>query len=165
MVRYDDIGNINQRNDHRFGREIEMMNDLVIAKNILNSGNYTCVISQNDSIYTSTERGVKPLMVWLESKECFKDFCAADKVVGKATAFLYVLSGVKALYAHVISKSALQVLTEHHIATEYDELVENIINRQGNGICPFEAAVLHVTEPATAYETIRRKMSEMNITI
>lgn len=138
-----------------------MMNDLAKAKNILNSGNYTCVLSRDDSIYTSAERGVKPLVVWLESEENFKDFCAADKVVGKATAFLYVLLGVKSVYAHVISKSAMQVLTEHHIVTECGELVENIINRQGDGICPFEAAVLDVTEPVTAYKTIQRKMSEM----
>ena len=138
-----------------------MINDLAKAKNILNLGNYTCVLSRHDSIYISAERSVKPLVVWLECEENFKDFCAADKVVGKATAFLYVLLGVKSVYAHVISKSAMQVLIENHIATEYGELVENIINRQGDGICPFEAAVLDVTEPVTAYKTIRRKMSEL----
>lgn len=141
------------------------MKDLIKAKEILRSEGCTCAMCREDDVYTTTGRGVKPLVAWLESEESFKDFCAADKVVGKATAFLYVLLGVKAVYACVISKSALQVLTEHHVAAEYDELVENIINRQGDGICPFEAAVLDVTQPSAAYETIRRKMSEMNITI
>ena len=86
-------------------------------------------------------------------------------MVGKATAFLYVLLGVKAVYARVISKAAIQVLNEHAIFVEYDALVENIINRQGDGICPFEAAVLDVIEPTLAYKTIRQKMSEMNIEI
>ncbi len=141
------------------------MNDLKKAKNILSSGNCTCVLLRNDSIYTSAERGVKPLVVWLESQQSFKGFCAADKVVGKATAYIYVLLGVNAVYAHIISKAALRVLTEHHVVTEYDELVDNIINRQGTGICPFEAAVLDIAEPETAYKAVRRKMSEMNITI
>lgn len=153
------------QNADRFFEETKNRKDLIKAKEMLHAEGYTCVMCRGDDLYTSTERGVKPLVVWLSREESFRGFFAADKVVGKATAFLYVLLGVKAVYAHVISKSALQVLAEHHVATEYDELVENIINRRGDGICPFEAAVFDIMEPAAAYKTIRRKMSEMNITI
>ncbi len=139
------------------------MKDLIKAKEILCLEGYTCVLCQGDNLYTSTRRGVVPLVTWVESGESYKDFSAADKVVGKATAFLYVLLGVKAVYTLVISKSALQVLTEHGITVEYDNLAENIINRQGDSICPFEAAVLDIVDPMVAYKTIRRKMSEMNI--
>lgn len=142
-----------------------MIKDLNQAKEILSAREYTCVMCRGDEVYTSTQRGVKPLVVWLESGKDLKGFCAADRVVGKATAFLYVLHGVKAVYAHVISRSALQVLTEHHIETEYRTRVDHIINRQGNGICPFEAAVLDVVAPDAAYKTIRKKMKEMNITL
>lgn len=141
------------------------MKDLIKAKDILRSEGYTCVMCKGDSLATSTRRGVVPLVTWVESGENYKDFCAADKVVGKATAFLYVLLGVKAVYALVISKSALQVLTEHNITVEFGNIVENIINRQGDGICPFESAVLDVVDPTVAYKTVRRKMSEMSITI
>lgn len=141
------------------------MKDLNKAKELLCAEGYTCVVCSGNIIYTSTQRGVKPLVAWLEGSADFHGFCAADKVVGKATAFLYVLHRIKAMYAHVISRSALQVLTENHIEVEYGELVVSIVNRQGNGICPFEAAVLDVADPATAYRSIRKTMDEMNIII
>ncbi len=141
------------------------MKELIKAKEILLSGNYTCVLCKNEDIYTSTQRGVKPLVIWLKSENDFKGYVAADKVVGKATAFLYVLLGVKAVYAHVISKSAFLVLNQNNIRVEYTELVENIINRKKDGICPFEAAVLDICDPTTAYDIILNKMREMNISL
>lgn len=140
------------------------MNDLSKAKAELIANEYTCVMCRGEDICVSVRRGVASLVFWIESKKPFNGFSAADKVVGKATAFLYVLLGVKAVYAQVISRAALQVLTEHGIASEYDKCVENIINRQGDGICPFEMAVLNITSPEVAYDAIREKMSEMNIT-
>ncbi len=135
------------------------------AKQYLRNGKYTCVLCKDGDIHTSTQRGVKPLVVWLESGKDFKGYSAADKVIGKATAFLYVLLGVKNVYARVISNSALQVLKRKKIFVEYGELTENIINRQGNGICPFESATLDIQDAETAYKAIRAKMAEMNIEI
>ena len=139
--------------------------DLTKAKELLRAGEYTNVLCLDENIHTSVQRGVKPLVVWLESKKDFKNYAAADKVVGKATAFLYLLLGVKAVYSQVISRSALHTLTRHEIHTEYDTLAENITNRQGNGICPFEAAVLDIQDAETAYKVIRQKMNELNISI
>ncbi|MBQ7956090.1 MAG: DUF1893 domain-containing protein [Lachnospiraceae bacterium] len=141
------------------------MEDMKKAKEWLLSGAYTCVVCKDGKCVVSTQRGVAPLVKWLKSGDDFKGYYAADKVIGKATAFLYVLLGIKAVYAGVISKTALRVLQEHDIATEYDKLVENIINRQGDGICPFEAAVLDVDNAKAAYEIIQSKMKEMNILI
>jgi len=133
------------------------------AKEILESVGYTCVLTNGDAVYTSTLRGVKPLVQFLESDTAFAGFSAADKVVGRATAYLYVLLGVQALYAQVISRPALAVLQEHGIHTQYGNLVSNIINRKGDGICPFEAAVMEITDPQKAYTAIRQKMQEMHI--
>lgn len=139
--------------------------DLVKAKKTLCSGDYTCVLCRGDNIITSTRRGVAPLVALIENEQVCKGFSSADKVVGKATAFLYVLLGVKAVYARIVSKSALQVLTKNHIGVQYDNLTENIINRQGNDICPFEKLVLDITDPAIAYKHILQKIHEMNIEI
>lgn len=133
------------------------------AKNLLESGGYTCVITDGNTVLTSTQRGVKPLVQFLESGRDLAGFSAADKVVGRATAYLYVLLGVKNLYAQVVSRPALAVLQENGIDTRYGNLVSNIINRKGDGICPFEAAVMDITDPQNAYAAIRRKMQEMHI--
>ena len=141
-----------------------MENDMLEkAKELLESGGYTCVITDGDAVFTSALRGVKPLVQFLESKTDMTGFSAADKVVGRATAYLYVLLGVKNLYAQVISQPALAVLQENGIDAQYGNLVPNIINRKGDGICPFEAAVMDITESQKAYAAIRQKMLEMNI--
>lgn len=135
------------------------------ARKILNEHAYTCVLRKDDVILTATERGVKPLARWLTEKTDVRGFSAADKVVGKATAYLYVLLGVKEVWAGVMSVSAAEVLTRHGITAAQGKLVENIINRQGTGICPFEAAVLEIHTPEEALTAIREKMREMNITL
>ena len=137
--------------------------DLEKAKAELFDNNYTCVLCRGENVHTSRLRGVKPLVTWYVGKTDFTDFSAADKVVGKATAFLYVLLGVRAVYAAVISRSALQVLTSSGIDAEYGSLVENIINRTGDGICPFEEAVLNIDDANDAYAAVREKMEAMKI--
>ncbi len=139
------------------------MTDLQKAKELLSGSDYTCVLKKGESTYTSTQRGVRPLVEWLESGEDFAVFSAADKVVGRGAAFLYVLLGVSAVYANVISHAALEVLQAYHITVEYNTAVENIINRRGDGICPFEAAVLGITNADEAYIAIKQKMHEMGL--
>ena len=141
------------------------MTDLQKAKNRLLQGEYTCVLCKGDDVVLSTLRGVKPLVSWLEQGKRFVGYSAADKVVGKATAFLYVLLGVKAVYANVISAPAKAVLLSHNIAVEYATLTQTIINRAGDGQCPFEACVLNVQEPTIAYERIHLQMAKMGITL
>ena len=141
------------------------MKDLLNAKNLLSTGKFTCVICKDETVYTSNLRGVRPLVEWYESNITLTNFSAADKVIGKATAFLYVLLDIKNVHANVISKPALKVLKESSIYVEYNTLVDNIINRTGDGICPFEKVVSNETNEMEAYKLIRLKMKELNIEI
>lgn len=137
------------------------MTNLEIARNHLASGNYTCVACKEDTLYFATERGVKPLLDWLDAGTDMHDFSAADKVVGRATAFLYCLLGVSEVYAHVMSRPAVRVLEAYGISAHWGKLVEGIINRRGTGPCPFEAAVMAITDADDALSAIRQKMSSM----
>ena len=137
------------------------MNNLQKAKNLLESENYTCVVCREDLIYTTRERGVAPLLHWLDTGLDLADFSAADRVVGRGAAFLYCLLGVREVYARVMSQPARDVLKAHGIATYADTVVEGIINRKGTGSCPFEAAVMHITDPQQALAAIREKRRQM----
>lgn len=140
-----------------------MENTLEKAKSLLLTQGYTCVLTDGTAVYTSTRRGVKPLVDFLQGETVFTGFFAADKVVGRATAYLYALLGVTELYAQVISQPAAAVLQAHGISVHYDTLVPNIINRAGDGICPFEAAVMDISDPQSAYAAILQKMAQMQI--
>ena len=141
------------------------MMDLANAKQLLSAGNYTCVLCKEKTVYTTAERGVKPLVRWLTEGTDLKGFSAADRVVGKATAYLYCLLGVKAVHSLVMSGAAARVLAENGISATQDKLVDNIINRQGNGVCPFEEAVWEIADPREALTAIRKKMASMQITL
>lgn len=133
------------------------------AKSLLQTGGYTCVLCQGETCHTSTSRGVRPLVQWLHSGMDLSGCSAADKVIGRATAFLYLLLGIRHVYGQVISRPALAVFRSHGIAVSYGKLTDNIINRRGDGLCPFEEAVLTIEDPQTAHSAILEKMKELNI--
>ena len=134
--------------------------DLQNAIAALEKEGCTCVLCRGDALYTSHDRGVKPLLDWLESG-VEKDCSAADKVVGRAAAYLYCLLGVRAIYAQIISKPALEVLEQFEIPTRYDRLVAGIRNRSGDGPCPMEAATADATTPDEALSMIRETLEKM----
>lgn len=139
------------------------MTDLQKSVNLLKEEGFTCVLCRQEETVTSNLRGVKPLVDFLKSGKDFSGFSAADKVVGKATAFLYVLLKVKSVYADVISKSALQTLVKFGVEASFGRLVENISNRQNDGICPFESVCLPIETPDEAFKAIKSKMKELKI--
>ena len=132
-----------------------MEQNLKKALDLLNSGNYTCVACKEEVVYTTTQRGVAPLLNWLDSKTDLKDYSAADRVVGRGAAFLYCLLGVKEVYALVMSRPAAEVLQSHGILADAGTFVEGIINRTGTGPCPFEAAVMDIQDTQEALNAIR----------
>ena len=66
------------------------MNSIERAKETLKNGKYTCVVCSNDIIYTSTQKGVAPMLDFIEKNICLTGFSAADKIVGKAAAMLFI---------------------------------------------------------------------------
>ena len=137
------------------------MHDLKTACSLLEKENYTCVLCRGDDTVTDSRRGVKPLLELLESGRAFAGYSAADKVVGKAAAFLYCLLGVTALHAGVISQPALAVLEDAGITVRYDTLVPAIRNRTNTGFCPMETAVWALTDPALAPDAIRTALKNL----
>lgn len=135
--------------------------DLLKAKKALTDQALTCVLVKGEEILTSGERGVKPLLTWLEEERDLQGFSAADKVVGKGAAMLYVLLKVKELYATVISQGAYETLMKFQIPVTYEKLVERIRNRAGDGFCPIEESVLAIEKPEEALPAIRKRLKLM----
>ncbi len=138
-----------------------MSRDLEEAKKSMIDGGYTCVVMKDEQVYTSVERGVKPLLNWLDARTDLHGFAAADKVIGNGAAMLYVLLGVKEIYTPVISKAAKATLDVHGIAIDFDVCVEEIVNRAGTGPCPMEDAVKGIDNPKEALVAIRKRLSDL----
>ena len=83
---------------------------------------------------------MKPLIAWISNGIDLKDFCAADRIVGKA-ALLYSLLGVDTVYAHVMSEAGIYTLAKNGITPLCDTSVKEILNRMNTDLCPMEEAV------------------------
>lgn len=134
------------------------MTDLNKAKELLKQGNYTLVLVNKEQVETDTLRGVHPLLNRLGKN--YSKYSAADKVIGKGAALLYVLLKIKHISCHIISKPALEVFQRYGIYVDYQELVDHIFNHQKNGYCPIEEATSFISTPEEAlpliYQTLRK---------
>ena len=135
--------------------------DLEKAKSVLVEGGSTCVLVKGEVVDTSMERGIRPLFQIVKSRTDREGYSAADKVVGKAAAFMYVLMKVREVFAQVISKPALEVLEGAGIEVSYVECVPAIRNRTDTGFCPMESAVLDVKEPEEAYSVLEKRIERL----
>ena len=100
-------------------------------------------------------------MRWLNEGTDLSGASAADRIVGKAAAFLYVLLGVRTVYAPLISVPAQETLRAHGIEAIADAVVPAIRNRTDTGFCPMESAVWDISDQREAKAALERKISEM----
>jgi iron complex outermembrane receptor protein len=136
------------------------MKDII---NILHNRNYSCVVKNYDEIFTFSQRGVADLFDMVKNKPCFlRDASIADKVVGKGAAALMILGGIKKLYADVISLSALVLLREAGVETDFGRVVPFIWNRDKTDWCPVERMCYEETSVRNIYKLIEEFLSKMN---
>ncbi|MBQ2427241.1 MAG: DUF1893 domain-containing protein [Ruminococcus sp.] len=125
-----------------------MITEMTYARQMLSIGGYKLVVCAKDSVHVSEESGLASLLS-LVGEDTWIGAAAADKVVGKAAAMLFVLLRVKSLYAEVITETAKAVLEAQGIECVYGTLVERLIDADGK-VCPSELAVENVVDPSDA---------------
>jgi len=128
------------------------------AKVLLNDSGASFVAVKEGEEHISNDKGIAPILKILDETPGFlKGAFVADKVIGKAAALLLQYAGVERLYARTLSQLAVQVLDDSFMTYEYDQLVPNIINRTGDGMCPMELKVLEISDPTEAYKLLSGK--------
>lgn len=137
------------------------MSDVEKVKQIIENESITLVLVREDDVMTSDKRGIAPLVELCDGDKSVSGYCAADKIVGRAAAFLYVLLGVRYVYAEVLSRGGKDVLEGNGIAVEYKTLTDGIINRKGDGPCPMERAVGNIDDPLSALAAVKAKLAEL----
>lgn len=136
------------------------MTDLQIAKNNL-AGHTICLCKDGKCLF-SESRGIAPMMDFIANGEELSGYSAADVVVGKAAALLFVKCRISHVFAKTLSESGKNILEKFGITCEYETLAEKIINRAGTDICPMEKAVLNTENPEEAYLLIKERLNIMN---
>lgn len=136
------------------------MNDLQTAKK--NLPGHTICLCRNGSCIYSDKRGIAPMTDFIADGADLAGYSAADLVVGKAAALLFVKSGIRAVFAKTLSEGGKRILELYKTDFEYETLTKSIINRAGTDICPMEKAVADTDDPEEAYKILKEKLSELN---
>ncbi|MBI2264002.1 MAG: DUF1893 domain-containing protein [Armatimonadetes bacterium] len=130
--------------------------DLFQARRILTEKDQSLVIVRDgETLFTSAESGVSPLIRVIDLLGFhLRGSAAADRIVGKAGAFLLVFSGVSSVYGETMTEEAKRLLDMAGILAEPGRIVPHIWNRAHDGVCPFEQALQGCTDPADAYARV-----------
>lgn len=145
------------RQGHKKGEQ----NAVRSAVNLISEGTASCVVIKGNMIVrTANGRGIGPVIKLYEDG-VLEDAFIVDKIVGKAAAMVFTLAGVKACYGVTISRTALQWLKEHGVYAEYENCVDAIVNRRGDGICPMEMTVKLIDDEEAALAALKKKMEEL----
>lgn len=139
-----------------------MHEDLERAKAALKADKCTCVLTLGTVMFKSKEKGVQPLLDWMNSGNNYMGYMIADKVVGRAAAFIDIAMGIREVYAEVISEGAKELLENNHVAVTADTIVPEILNSDKTDSCPLEKAVAGITNAADALMPIELALIRMN---
>ncbi len=136
-----------------------MTQEMELTKQILCKKDATCVIYKDGKSALSNERGVSPLILWLEEEEKpLAGAHVADKVIGKAAALLMIYAGVREVYAGVISEPAARCFEAYQIPYCFGQMTARIANRAGTGLCPMEELCMEIDDPKRAYQALKNKL-------
>ncbi len=132
-----------------------MLPDLEIAKSLLERKDLSLVVIRDGEVVKESKgKGILPLFELVEQEISLKGAVLADKIIGRAAAFLILNSKLKAIYARVISKGGLKLL-EDKIDCYYRYETDNILGNDGKGMCPVETSLLDIDEDILAYKKIK----------
>jgi hypothetical protein len=133
------------------------MSDLDIAKSRLYGEDLTLVIVKNGEVLFETgSHRISGFLGAIEQVGArLEGASVADRVAGKAIALLCVYAKIREVYTEVLSRKAKAVFEENGIPCEWKELVDNILDSNRTGICPFEKAAADISDPERAYAAFK----------
>jgi hypothetical protein len=139
------------------------MQDLEIAKKQLYSKNLTLVIVKNGIILFQTDtHKISGVIGAIEKFGAqLNGASVADRVAGKALALLCVYAGIGQIYAEVLSRKALAVFEDNKIMFEWKEIIDNVLDIDKTGVCPFEKVAANISDPKESYATFKTLLTKM----
>ena len=142
---------------------MRIMQDHEIAKKELYDKDLTLAIVKNGTVLFQTDS--HRISGFVGAIERFgaqlNGASVADRVAGKALAQLCVYAGIRQVYAEVLSRKAQAVFEDNKIAFEWKEIVDNVLDMNKNGVCPFEKVAADISDPKESYTTFKALLEKM----
>lgn len=124
-------------------------------ESFLKSADAIWIIGTGGIIFQSQRRGIAPLLRYIHQTPSLEEESVIfDKVIGNAAALLMKKALCREVFSPIGSEPAAETLRGFGIIGHFTETVPHIINREGSGMCPFEAMSLGKS-PDEFYELVR----------
>lgn len=141
------------------------MDYLNLARETLyNENQKIVVVNDNGIVYKSDGFGIKPLYnAYMNYKDQMRDASCADRVIGKAAAWIYKEAEIKELYCDIITTRAKNLLVDSEIKVVFVEEIEYVENRDKTGMCPVETLAKDETNFDNLLKNIKDFLVERNL--
>jgi hypothetical protein len=137
--------------------------DLRYAKLELRQHNLNLVIVKNGNLVFKTRSpGIIGFLLAIEKVGAdLVDASVADRIVGRAAAFLCAYAEIASVFAVTISAEGREVLKKSEIHCEYKHLVPHILNSTQTAICPFEELTSGLMDPEEAFLKLKGEVGPL----
>jgi hypothetical protein len=138
----------------------EIVYDLTLAKETLSKSDCSIVVIGNGKIWKKkTGEGIRPILETIdEMGGDINDSVIGDRILGKASALLCRYAKAKGVYSPQGTKTGIALLIMGRVPCQVDELIPQIMNRSGDGPCPFEKMLKDIDSPEEAYKILKEKV-------
>ena len=172
QVSLSDKKSESQKDSYQMRTIYHLKDDRNIEFNVMVDDNYISFVEASiPNIYTnytifSSDYKARVMEYYFEDIDekidYFNKLTVADKIVGKASAMLLCLSGVKEVHCIVLSKAGKDILEKYGVTYKYEQLVDYIINRTGDDMCPMEKTVKDIDDLNKAYVALNDKLKQLS---
>ncbi|MBW2631328.1 MAG: DUF1893 domain-containing protein [Deltaproteobacteria bacterium] len=131
-----------------------MKNVNTYFESFLKSDDTIRIISPGGTVFRSQKRGISPLLSYIEQGLLMDEVVVLDKVTGNAAALLMKKACCREVLSPLGSELAAETLKKFGIVRHFMKTVPHIINREGNGMCPFEKMSIEKS-PDEFYELVK----------
>ena len=135
----------------------DLIKDIDLAKNIMLSENYSFVIIKDEKIISfSRDIGIKPILETIEDiGNDLEGTVIGDRILGKASAFLWRYSKIKGIYSPQATKTAIAILIIGGIPCQADEMIPSVTS---NNLYSYEEMLQNVESPEDAYKILKENV-------
>lgn len=138
----------------------EIVRDLELAREVLSTTDSSIVGISYGKIWKQKKGdGIKPILEVIEEMgEAIHGSVIGDRILGRASALLCRYAKAQGVYSPQGTKTGIALLIMGGVPCQVDELIPQIMNRNGDGLCPFEKMLKDVDTPEEAYKILKDKV-------
>ena len=135
----------------------EIIKDINLARFTLSSEDYSIVVIRDEKILKyKREVGIRSILEIIdEIGDEIKQTVVGDRILGKASAFLWRYSKIKGVYSPLATKTAIAILIIGGIPCQADEMIPFIKNNNSNCLSSYEKMLKNVELPEEAYKILK----------